>query len=482
MKDDNLVIKSGIWYTICNFFVKGLTFLLMPIFTRIMSGNDIGLYSNIIAWFNILAIVTTFELYSSVSIARFDYKEDLNKYISSSLFLGSLITIGFYAIIFIFKDFFTSLMLIDFKTINIIFIYLLFYPAIQMFQIKNQIRYNYKPIIFITLVNAISSSLLSILLTLICANKLDGRVFGYFVPLIVIAFIVYIYLMIDGKSISKKYWKYALSISFPLIWHLLAGYLLSSADKVMITKMISPNANALYSVAYTISQAVSILWMSMNNAWSPWAYDMMDKKAFNKLKENSKPYLIFFIVIVYLFILITPELLLIMGGNEYINAKYVMPPVMIGYIFQFVYSLYVNIEFYHKKQKNIAMGTMIACLVNIILNFIFIPMFGYIAAAYTTLIGYIVLYLLHYFFVIKLKCGDWYDNKFFVKILILSIIVLLISNFIYYYNSIRYIIILFSIVTILYMIIKNKNQILKALKNKSVKDFIKIFNNKNKNS
>lgn len=476
MKENNKkIFKAGFWYTICNFFVKGLTFLLMPFFTRIMNGNDIGLYSNITAWFNILAIVTTFELYSSVSIARFDYKEDLNKYISSSLFLGSLITIGFYAIIFIFKDFFTSLMLIDFKTINIIFIYLLFYPAIQMFQIKNQISYNYKPIIFITLVNAISSSLLSILLTLICTNKLDGRVFGYFVPLIVIAFIVYIYLMIDGKSISKKYWKYALSISFPLIWHLLAGYLLSSADKVMITKMISPNANALYSVAYTISQAVSILWMSMNNAWSPWAYDMMDKKAFNKLKENSKPYLIFFVVIVYLFILITPELLLIMGGKEYINAKYVMPPVMIGYIFQFVYSLYVNIEFYHKKQKNIAIGTIIACLINIILNFIFIPIFGYIAAAYTTLIGYIVLYLLHYFFVIRLKCDKWYDNKFFVRILSLSMIVLIISNFIYHYSIIRYIIIILLIAVVLAFFCKNRNIIIDSIKTKSFKDLKKLF-------
>lgn len=469
------VLKAGIWYTICNFFVKGLTFLLMPVFTRIMNGSDIGLYSNIVAWFNVLAIITTFELYSSVSIARFDYKEDLNKYISSNLLLGSLITLFFYILVLIFHGFFTELMMIDFKTLNIIFIYLLFYPAIQMFQIKNQIQYKYKPVIAITLLNSIISSIASVLLTVMFVNKLDGRIYGYFIPMIMIALFVYIYLMIDGKSISKKYWKYALKVSFPLIWHLLAGYLLSSADKVMITKMVSPNANALYSVAYTISQVVSILWMSMNNAWSPWAYEMMDKKDYNKLKEKSKPYLIFFVIIVYFFMLVTPELLLIMGGSEYINAKYVMPPVMLGYIFQFVYSLYVNIEFYHKKQKNIAIGTMIACLINIGLNFILIPIFGYIAAAYTTLIGYIILYLIHFGLAVKLKCKDWYDNKFFVKILILSLIILVISNLLYCFNIIRYLIVTLFIIILLIICIKNKNEIISAIKNKSINNLIEIF-------
>ena len=426
-KESSKVLKSGIWYTISNFIVKGLAFITMPIFTRIMTADDVGMFSNLIAWFNILAIIATFELYSSVSIARFDFKNDLNKYISSNLFLGSLITLIFYIIVLVFHDFFIELMMIDFKTLNIMFIYLLVYPAIQMFQIKNQVKYNYKPIVFVTLSNALISSIASIVLTLIFVNKLNGKIIGYFTPMIIISFVVYIYLMFEGKSINKKYWSYALKISFPLILHLLAGYLLSSVDKIMITKMVSSHANALYSVAYTISQVIAILWMSMNNAWSPWAYEKMDNKEYDSLFKNSKPYLIFFLIVVFLFMLVAPELLLIMGGNEYLETKYVIPPVMIGYVFQFVYSLYVNIEFYHKKQKNIAFGTIIACVINIILNYILIPRFGYIAAAYTTLIGYISLYVIHYIFVKKLGCTSWYDNRFFLKMLIISLFSLLVK-------------------------------------------------------
>lgn len=464
---NNKIVKAGIWYTICNFFVKGLTFLTMPIFTRLMSSSDIGMFSNISSWFNILAIITSFELYSSISIARFDFKDELNEYISSSLILGTILTIFFYIIVIIFKNFFLNLFNMNFEMLNLIFIYLLVYPAIQMFQLKNQIKYNYKPTIIVTLLSAFFSTILSILFVLFFDNKLMGRVYGYFIPLIIISFIIYIYMLTKSKKISKKYWNYALKISFPLIWHLLAGYLLSSSDKIMITNFISADANALYSVPYTLSMAVSVLWTSMNNAWSPWAYSKMDEKNYEILYTKSKSYTIFFLIIVYIFILVTPELLLVVGGKYYAQAKYVMPPVMIGYILQFIYSLYVNIEFYHKKQKNIAFGTIVASIINIILNLIFIPKFGYIAAAYTTLIGYLCLYLIHFYFVRKLNCTFWYDTKFFFTVTTFSIAYMFFCNIVYSYTIIRYLLVV--ILFVFLIIYLYKYNYIKLIKQNKIK-------------
>ena len=271
--------------------------------------------------------------------------------------------------------------------------------------------------------------------------------------MILISLIVYIWIIKDGVKITKRYSKYAIKVSLPLIVHLLAGYLLSSSDKIMITKMVSSEANALYSVAYNVSLLVSLLWTSLNNAWSPWAYKQMDEKRYDKLKKYSKPYFLGFLVVVYVAMLITPELLLFMGGRGYMEAKYVMPPVMVGYVFQFVYSLYVNIEFYHKKQKNIAIGTTLACIINIILNYIFIPKYGYIAAAYTTLVGYIVLYIVHYRFVKKLGVTGWYDNKFFLKLLFISLIYMFICNYLYTLSIVRYFVIGVCVFSLLVLVI-----------------------------
>ena len=471
----NKVVKAGVWYTICNFLVKGLVFITMPIFTRIMTGEEIGLYSNISSWVTLLAIVTTSEIYSSVSVARFDYKDDLDSYISSSLLLGTCITVVFYIIVLIFHQLFEKVLNMDFFTINLVFVYLMCYPAMQMFLIKNQINYNYKSTIVVSLISSFLSTFFSILFTVYFIGGLRGRIVGYFVPLIICNFVLYILLIKKGKSISTKYWKYALLISFPLIWHLLAGYILNSSDRIMITSLISAEANALYSVPYMLSMVVSLLWSSMNNAWSPWAYEKMDKKEYNELFSKSKPYTIFFLVIVMLFILVGPELLFIMGGKNYLQAKYIIPPVMIGYTFQFIYSLYVNIEFYHKKQFNIAISTMTAAIINIILNFLLLKKFGYIIAAYTTLIGYIVLLFMHYLSVRKLNCEGWYDTKFFVKICLLSLCSIPVFILLYKYNVIRYIFIGLLFITAVVFILKNKKSIVDMIKNKSV---FYVFNQK----
>ena len=450
---NNKVIKAGTWYTVSNFLIKGISFITLPIFARLLTKDELGQFSNITAWFNILAIITTFELYSSVSIARFDFKNELKKYISSNLVLGTAITSVFYIFCLIFHTIVEQILMIDFFTLNIMFIYLLVYPSIQMLQIEKQITHKYKTVVTISFLSSFLSTITSIILILILRNHLYGRIIGYFIPLILISLIVYIWIIKDGVKITKRYSKYAIKVSLPLIVHLLAGYLLSSSEKIMMTKMVSSEANALYSVAYNVSLLVSLLWTSLNNAWSPWAYKQMDEKHYDKLKKYSKPYFLGFLAIVYVAMLITPELLFFMGGRGYMEAKYVMPPVMVGYVFQFVYSLYVNIEFYHKKQKNIDIGTTLACIINIILNYIFIPKYGYIAAAYTTLVGYIVLYIVHYRFVKKLGVTGWYDNKFFLKLLFISLIYMFICNYLYTLSIVRYFVIGVCVFSLLALVI-----------------------------
>ena len=72
-----------------------------------------------------------------------------------------------------------------------------------------------------------------------------------------------------------------------------------------------------------------------------------------------------------------------------------MTPVAMGCVCQFMYTLYVNIEQYKKKTVGMAIASVTAALINYALNALFIPKYGYIAAAYTTLFGYLVLFIIH---------------------------------------------------------------------------------------
>lgn len=460
--------KAGIWYTACNFLVRAIGFITTPIFTRVLSLSDVGNFSNMMSWVNLLAIVTTFDLYSSLTLARFDFKKEFKEYISSILVLSSCITIVFYAAFINFKDIFLPLLGFSETQLHIVFAYLFTYPALTLFQVEKQVSYEHKPIIIVSVLSAIGSTFISLIFALLFEDKFVGRMVGYYIPCIIINCILYIIIIVEGKKVKAKYWKYAIAISAPLVFHLLAGYVLNSSDIIMIRNMRGSDETALYSIAYSCAAIIQLLWSSMNSAWAPWSTEMMEKRKYSVLSRVTKPFALLFVFVVTCCILIAPEILLLMGGSTYSAAKYVIPPVMVGYMFQFLYSLYVNIEFYLKKQKYIAVGTVFAAFVNIGLNAIFIPKYGFIAAAYTTLASYLLLFIVHFSIVMKLKSNGWYDDRFILKLAICSLLLVGISQVLYSVSILRYTLIVIIGGSVLSLIIIYRKNIFRALKDKSL--------------
>ena len=106
------------------------------------------------------------------------------------------------------------------------------------------------------------------------------------------------------------------------------------------------------------------------------------------------------------------------------------------------------------------LASIVAAIINIILNIIFIPLFGYIAAAYTTLIGYIGLSIMHYIFMKKVEKNKIYDIKFITMISLVLIILSFIIMVLYKYIIIRYLI----IIIIISLVIISKKRILYIMK------------------
>ena len=91
----NIAVKSGLWYTVGNFSTKAIGFITTPIFTRLLTPEEVGDYSNVVSWIEIFIIVCTFNLFSSVMTAKFDFKDEIDDYIASNLIAGSLVTVFF---------------------------------------------------------------------------------------------------------------------------------------------------------------------------------------------------------------------------------------------------------------------------------------------------------------------------------------------------------------------------------------------------
>lgn len=119
---------------------------------------------------------------------------------------------------------------------------------------------------------------------------------------------------------------------------------------------------------------------------------------------------------------------------------------------------------FFEKPKYMMYGSVSATVINIILNYFFIQKFGYKAAAYTTLLCYILLSIFHYF-IMKYICktknieSSIYDIKLILGLFSLIILCVVIISFLFKYYFIRYCISLF----ILLFAIKKKEYIIKNI-------------------
>lgn len=149
-------------------------------------------------------------------------------------------------------------------------------------------------------------------------------------------------------------------------------------------------------------------------------------------------------LVAILLVYLAPEIVRILATEEYYKGIYIMPPIAGGVYFIAVSNLYSDILVYLKKTKMVMVSSAIAAALNVVLNYIMINAYGYMAAAYTTLISYIIMALLlsiwaNREFKKHIKEVDFvYDNKLILAISIMTLISSLFAISIYDYAIVRY--------------------------------------------
>ncbi|WZL73679.1 oligosaccharide flippase family protein [Clostridiaceae bacterium 35-E11] len=462
---NKIALKAGSWYIISNFLLKGIAIITTPIFTRLLNPDAFGISNTYTSWLSILTIVGTLDVVSCIQIARHDIDDnDMNSFISSVLSLSTLALAILYIFVKIFSDIIVSFMAIPSLLIDIMFLEVLFTNAFTILQTKHRAYFRYREFVILSAIVSILSPILSILLITFQESDLYyGKIIGNALPRIIISVFIFIYIFKKGRCFfNKEFWKYALLIALPLIPHHLSGSLLSSFDRVMINKFDGASKAGLYSLAYNYSSILGIAWTSLNSAWVPWFYTKMKEDSIEDIRRYVKPYIVVFSTLYMGALIVGPEAIKVFGPKEYWESMWVIPPVLLAIFFQFVYSLYVNIEFYLKKTKYIAYATIAAAALNVLLNSIFIPKYGYIAAAYTTLIGYFIMLILHYNLSKKFDSRDLFNKPFLFSWIVSIIGITLFIEFFYTSILIRYLILAIYLFVIIY---KYKNSIISLISN-----------------
>lgn len=134
-----------------------------------------------------------------------------------------------------------------------------------------------------------------------------------------------------------------------------------------------------------------------------------------------------------------------------------MPPIVGSLLIVFVYQQFLNIHFYYGENRIVFTASIVAAGLNLVLNAIFIRMFGYIAAGYTTLVSYIVIAVLYYISMKrisenrKIEYKDYFDISFIFHVITIFGCSALIVVLLYPYPWIRYIIVMIIAISVIVM-------------------------------
>ena len=163
--------------------------------------------------------------------------------------------------------------------------------------------------------------------------------------------------------------------------------------------------------------------------------------------------------------LIAPEVVGILGTSDYRDAVWIIPSVTISCYFTFCYNLFSVIEFYYNATRFVMVASTIGAILNVILNAVFIPIIGFIAAGYTTMICYLAFMFMHYYFMKKI-CQKEMDHvipfnmKFIIFSTLLLLVIVVVCLFIYQNHIIRYL----CLILIFIFMVFNRNYLKNLLK------------------
>lgn len=431
------LISAGMGYTIGNYLIKGLSFLTIPIFARLLESYDYGIYNTYIAYENIIYIIIGLALHSSFKNAKYKYLENFNRYVSACVLLGIISAILWFLIFNILYRYISSFLELERWLMNLLIIHSLGSALIQYYNTYVSLYYEYGKFLKISFINAGINISVSVFLILFIfsSNKYYGRIIGVAVPVIIIGIYVVIYFIKKGRPLlNGQILKFALSYSLPIIPHGISQVILAQFDRIMISNMIGVTEAGIYSFAYNIYTIIQVTGNSLSNIWEPWFFERMYSKSYNDIKKNGFLFGAGMLVFSALLCLLAPEIILIIGTNKYSESIYCVIPIIIGGYFSFIYILPCEIEYYYEKTKYIAIATSVAAVINVMLNYTCIKNFSYIAAAYTTLITYLIYFCFHYFISVKIAGRYIYDNKqiflLVVSALAICVLSILIIDFI----------------------------------------------------
>lgn len=397
--------KNFLKYSPSSFIPAIIGFLTIPFLTKIFSPSDYGNYILVISIVNLLSIIIN-AVCGDSAIRFFTVYQKENKLKS---FYDSIVVIYFvFAIIlslisFLTLNFFKNGM--DQTLFNLMIVGIPLFILTTAFFVSSRLLVAKEESGIYTILVSLQSIIgfiLGVILILFFNSGIYGIIWGYIISYAFFLPLIYHYAF-KGKYVGKKFHKSIflkiVKYGFPIAITNLAAWVLSIFDRYVLEYYWGSTQVGIYSASYTLSETTLVIILNL--------FMLAGYPAIVKLWENygklttqkyisnlTRYYLLISIPTVVGISVLSKPLIEIFTSPAYYAGYIIVPIVLVG-------ALFLGIQWWaqiglllHNKTHIIASAVLLAGMVNIITNFVFIPKYGFLGAAISTFLSYFTLFIL----------------------------------------------------------------------------------------
>lgn len=382
-------------YLMSNIALKGIGLISIPIYTRLFTTAEYGLVALYLTYAGLC--VTLFTWHTHAAIGRFYYEKggDFKSFVSTTLALSNMIFLLSTGLFIFFIKELAELMAIPIKLLFFIpFVVWIRTVHVIYQQIITQQKKS-KEVATLAIISGYGAMVFAIFFVFYLENeKFYGIPIGELIAKTAIGFfIAYKLFAYLKRSFKIEYVRYIFNYSLPMVPYVISGIVLQQFDRIMINDALGNAQTGLYSFAYNIGMLMSLVISSINTALFPEFLRYLEGKMENKLFGLVKKVFSMEVGIGLLLILFGQEIGMLLGDEKFHESLKIIPIIVMGYVFYAMFTIF-NIYIQYLK-KNIYSSIAVVCAgaLNILLNYIFISKYGYVAAAYTTVISYFFMFL-----------------------------------------------------------------------------------------
>lgn len=370
---------------------KAILFILIPLYTNVLSKEEFGKAEFIITIGQLLAPIIAFGTYDGFFRFALRKEHDINDLIANNFIV---ISIGITFLIAI------SPILCFYTPIKgyVIYVLLLVISQVLYFEVFNLLKvldYN-KTYSILSIIQALL--LVCLNLVLLCRYKFGVK--GYLLSTIISTFTVTVFaglrclgaLNIRKGRINAEIIKSLVLFSIPLSINSISWWGIHSSNKIIIESVIGLSALGLYSAASKLPSLLNILIIIFQQAWRLSSIKSFDEDDFNKKNQIIlEKYVCLIIALSIVLSCFIKDIMKYYVGKEFFEAWRIVPLLIVSTIFSALSSYCGPLLEAKKDSKTIMNTTLLGCAINIISNYLLIKQIGVLGIPVATLISYVAI-------------------------------------------------------------------------------------------